>query len=144
MFESIGVIIGNTVDIFRGVMEIVLTLCLGFGLITGPSTDDPIEFQNSEECRMSFVALADTHVRDTKINNFYLESGLEDMANTDEEFDALVIAGDLSEFGDSYSYNVLWEKLEASLFADKPSPPSTPPAPRWPSRPTALAAPRSS
>ena len=119
MFESIGVIIGNAVDIFRGVMEIVLTLCLGFGLITGPSTDDPIEFQNSDECRMSFVALADTHVRDTKINNFYLESGLKDMANTDEEFDALVIAGDLSEFGDPYSYEVLWEKLGASMFADR-------------------------
>ena len=120
MFESIKAIIGNAVDIFRGVMDIVLTLCLGFGLISGPSTETPIEFQNSEECRMSFVALADTHVRDTKINNFYLESGLQDMANAKDEFDALVIAGDLSEFGDSYSYDVLWEKLEASSFADKP------------------------
>lgn len=119
MFESIGVIIGNAVDIFRGVMDIVLTLCLGFGLITGPSTESPVEFQNAEECRMSFVALADTHVRDTKINNFYLESGLQDMANAKDEFDALVIAGDLSEFGDSYSYDVLWEKLEASCFAEK-------------------------
>lgn len=110
----------GAVGIFHGIMDIVLSLCLAFGLIMGPSTETPIEFQDSEECRLSFVALADTHVRDTKINNFYLESGLEDMANTDEEFDALVIAGDLSEFGDSYSYNVLWEKLEASLFADKP------------------------
>lgn len=120
MFESIGVIFGNVADIFRGVMEIVLTLCLAFGLISGPSTETPAEFQDAEECRMSFVALADTHVRDTKINNFYLESGLQDMANAKDGFDALVIAGDLSEFGDSYSYNVLWEKLEASSFADKP------------------------
>lgn len=120
MFESINAIIGNAVDIFRMLMDIVLTLCLGFGLITGPSTEQPVEFQNGEECRMSFVALADTHVRDTKINNFYLESGLQDMANAKDEFDALVIAGDLSEFGDPYSYDVLWEKLEASCFADKP------------------------
>ena len=119
MFESIGVIVGNAVDIFRGVMEIVLTLCLGFGLISGPSTETPVEFQDAEECRMSFVALADTHVRDTKINNFYLESGLQDMANAKDEFDALVIAGDLSEFGDPYSYEVLWEKLDASVFADR-------------------------
>ena len=119
MFESIGVIFGNVADIFRGVMEIVLTLCLAFGLISGPSTETPVEFQDAEDCRMSFVALADTHVRDTKINNFYLESGLQDMANAKDGFDALVIAGDLSEFGDSYSYNVLWEKLEASVFADK-------------------------
>lgn len=120
MFGSINTIIGNAVEIFRGLMDIVLALCLSLGLITGPSTDEPVEFQNSEECRMSFVALADTHVRDTKINNFYLESGLQDMANAKDEFDALVIAGDLSEFGDSYSYNVLWEKLEASMFAEKP------------------------
>ena len=119
MFESIGAIIGNAADIFRGVMDVVLTLCLGFGLISGPSTESPVEFQNADECRMSFVALADTHVRDTKINNFYLESGLQDMANAKDEFDALVIAGDLSEFGDSYSYNVLWEKLEESIFAEK-------------------------
>lgn len=120
MVANISAIINNVIGIFHQLMEIVLSLCLSFGLITGPSTENPIEFQNGEECKLSFVALADTHVRDTKINNFYLESGLQDMANTEEEFDALVIAGDLSEFGDSYSYNVLWEKLEASLFADKP------------------------
>lgn len=120
MIENIGAIVRDVVDIFHQLMEMVLSVCLFFGIITGPSTESPIEFQDSESCKLSFVALADTHVRDTKINNFYLESGLQDMANTDEEFDALVIAGDLSEFGDSYSYNVLWEKLEASLFADKP------------------------
>ena len=120
MFENISGILGNVVDIFRLLMDLVLTMCLGFGLVTGPSTDEPVEFRNSEECRMSFVALADTHARDTKINNFYLESGLEDMANSKDPFDALVIAGDLSEFGDPYSYDVIWEKIENSIFADKP------------------------
>ncbi len=117
--ENITALFTNLVAIFHRLMEIVLTLCLGFGFITGPSTDSPIEFQNPDDCRMSFVALADTHVRDTKINNFYLESGLQDMANAKSEFDGLVIAGDLSEFGDSYSYEVLWEELEESIFADK-------------------------
>lgn len=120
MFDAIGGIFTNVVEIFKMLMELVLSMCLGFGLITGPATNDPAALQNSEECRMSFVALADTHVRDTQINNFYLECGLQDMANAKDEFDALVIAGDLSEFGDPYSYKVLWEKLEASMFADKP------------------------
>ena len=120
MLANISAIISSVIEIFHLIMDIVLALCLGTGLITGPSTAEPIEFQNGEECLMSFVALADTHTRETKINTFLLECGLQDMSNTDEEFDALVIAGDLTEFGDGISYNALWDKLDASIFADKP------------------------
>ncbi len=120
MIGSINAIFSSAVEIFRVVMDMVLTVCLLFGLVPGaPSMENTIRFENPDECRMSFVALADTHVRDTKFSNHRLEIGLEDMANAESEFDGLVIAGDLSEFGDSYSYNVLWEKLEESSFADK-------------------------
>ncbi len=119
MGASISAIINSVIGIVQTFLGIVLSVCLGFGIITGPSTAEPIEFENSEECLMSFVALADTHVRETKINTYYLECGFNDMANTDEEFDAVVIAGDLTEFGDGISYEALWDKLDASIFAEK-------------------------
>lgn len=113
-------IYSSVTSILGLIMEIVLILCLGFGLITGPATDDPIEFQSSEDVEMSFVLWADTHTRNTAINPYYIGCGLEDIANSGEEFDALVIAGDLSEFGDPDSYAVLWDKLESSTMAEKP------------------------
>lgn len=119
MIGTISGIFTSAVEIFHGIMEIVLMISLMFGLVKGPSTANPIEFEDADNCRMSFVALADTHIRDTKFSNHRLESGLKDMAASEKEFDGLVIAGDLSEFGDSYSYKVLWEELEESTFADK-------------------------
>ena len=120
MFENLRMIFENVAVIFQELMSIVLSLGIAFGLFAPAATDDPIAFQNAEECQMAFVALADVHVRETKINTYYLEAGLTDMGNSDGEFDALVIAGDLSEFGDGYSYDALWEKLDGSIFADKP------------------------
>lgn len=115
-----SLIYNGVVGIISTFMEIVLLVCLLFGVVKGPATDDPIAFQDSGNVEMSFVLWADTHTRDTAINPYYLECGLKDIANSDEEFDALVIAGDLSEMGDPRSYEIVWEKIGNSTMAEKP------------------------
>lgn len=119
-FQDLGMIIENIYHILQQVFSIVLTVCLGVGIISGPSKDSPATFQDNANCEMSFVALADTHVRDTAINPYYIENGFKDMAAAEGEFDALVIAGDISELGDGYSYDMFWDKIDESMFGDKP------------------------
>ncbi len=120
MVDKFSATLKSIVAAIHAVLGFVLSAGLALGLIVPNSTENPIVFENSDECLMSFVALADTHTRETKINTFYLECGLNDIANSEEEFDALLIAGDLTEFGDGISYNALWDKLDNSVFADKP------------------------
>ncbi len=113
------VILGGLGKIVNTFMSIILTVGLGFGLISGPATDDPITFQDSENVEMSFVLWADTHTRTTAINPYYLECGFEDIENSGMDFDAFVIAGDITEFGDAPSYDVVWDTIAKSSIADK-------------------------
>ena len=119
-FQDISMIIENVYQILQQVFSIALAIGVTFGLITGPSKEDTAKFQDSASCEMAFVALADTHVRDTGINPYYIENGFEDMAAAQGEFDALVIAGDISELGDGYSYDMFWDKIDNSIFSAKP------------------------
>ncbi len=112
------VILGGLSHIVSTFMEIVLTIGLGFGLITGPATDAPITFQDPENVEMSFVLWADTHTRTTAINPYYLNCGFEDIENSGLDFDAFVIAGDITEFGDAPSYEVVWDAIDNSVLKD--------------------------
>lgn len=118
IYSYLVVILGGLSKIVSTFMSIVLTIGLGFGLITGPATDDPITFEDSENIQMSFVLWADTHTRTTAINPYYLECGFEDIANSEEDFDAIVIAGDITEFGDAPSYQVMWDAIGNSVLSE--------------------------
>lgn len=112
--------------IIKQIQAIILSLCqlglvfaTGFGMVGEPSTADPIVFKDSNNVQMSAVLLADTHIRNTAFSEYFLNCGLQDINNSEEEFDALVIAGDLTEFGDSDSYDILWNSLESFSVAEK-------------------------
>ncbi len=118
--QEITAIFQQIVEIIQQVFSIILTIGIGTGLLTGPATDKPILFQDSENCNMAFVALADTQMFPTEFTEYYLECGFEDMENADGEFDALVIAGDISEMGDKETYSIVFNTIDKSLFAEKP------------------------
>ncbi|MBQ8502835.1 MAG: metallophosphoesterase [Clostridia bacterium] len=112
-------ILGGLLHIVDLFMQIILTVALGFGWVTGPATDDPITFQDPENVQMSFVLWADTHTRSTAFNPYWLECGFEDIDNSGLDFDAFVIAGDISEFGDAPSYELVWDAIADSSIADE-------------------------
>lgn len=61
--------------------------------------DEPIVFENSEDVRLSFAAIADTHIVNNEAAFSNLSHVFKDAENSKEKFDALLMAGDISEFG---------------------------------------------
>lgn len=112
IIKEIPVIFNQALAILNGVMEALLSVLLAFGVMTGPSVDEPITLADEENVRLTAVALADTHIRPTGISPYRFGCVMEDIENSGIDFDALVIAGDLSELGDDISYGLLWEELD--------------------------------
>lgn len=110
--------LGGLLRIVEAFMSIVMTIALGFGWVTGPAVDQPITFQDADNIQMSAVLWADTHSSSTGFNPYYLDCGFEDIANSGLDFDALVIAGDISEFGDGPSYEIVWDAIDKSVMKD--------------------------
>ncbi len=115
----ISSVLGSVIAIISNILTIIFTFTGAFGGISEPA-DNPIKLQDPDNCRLAFVALADTHLRDTAFQPHLFESGLKDIDNAEKPFDALLIAGDISEFGDAPSYEVTWEALANSEIGQKP------------------------
>lgn len=114
--KHIPSILNQVLVIFNTLMQLVVSVCVGFGAVPGVATDEPITLKDADNVNMSFVALADTHIRPTGFSPYWLDCGFEDMKNSGIDFDALVIAGDISELGDSLSYELTWESIDKSIF----------------------------
>ncbi len=112
IIKEIPVIFNQILTGLNTLMEVVLSVLMAFGIITGPATDDPITLKDAENVNLAVVAFADTHIRPTAISPYRFECGLDDIENSGIDFDALLIAGDLSELGDDISYNLLWKSLD--------------------------------
>ncbi|MBQ9945302.1 MAG: metallophosphoesterase [Clostridia bacterium] len=63
------------------------------------STDEPIVFENSENVKLSFAAIADTHLPDRESAEKNLENAFKDVLNSKERIDALLLAGDIADYG---------------------------------------------
>lgn len=116
----ISSVLGSFIAIISNILTIIFAWTGVFGGLPTVSTENPIKFRDPDNCRLAFVALADTHNRDTAFQPYLLERGLLDIDNSEDEFDALVIAGDISEFGDGPSYELTWSALESSEIGQKP------------------------
>ena len=112
--KEIPTIFNQALAILNAFMQIIVSVFVAFGVITGPATDEPITLKDTENVNLSVVAFADTHIRPTGISPFKFECGLEDIENSGIDFDAFIIAGDISELGDDISYDVMWEILDES------------------------------
>ncbi len=114
IIKEIPNIFNQVLNILNIFMEMILSVLLAFGVISGPAADEPITLKDAENVNMTAVLWADTHIRPTGISPFNLDCGLEDIENSGIDFDALVIAGDVSELGDDISYDLMWEALDES------------------------------
>lgn len=69
------------------------------------SKDEPITFKDSENVRLSFATIADTHLVDNEVAEKNLANTFEDIGNSKEKFDAFLMAGDIAEYGRKKEYN---------------------------------------
>lgn len=111
IIKGIPSVFNQVLGIINTLMEMILSVLLAFGVISGPASDDPITLKDAENVNLAVVALADTHIRPTGISPYNFECGLGDIENSEINFDALLIAGDISELGDDVSYELMWNSL---------------------------------
>ena len=116
----ISSLLGSILQVITNILTIVFSFTSLFGGAIELSTENPIKLVDPDNCKMAFVAFADTHIRDTAFQPHLLENGLADIDNAETPFDALIIAGDISEFGDGPSYDVTWDVIDNSEIGKKP------------------------
>lgn len=63
------------------------------------SNDQPLSFEDKENVKLAFAAIADTHIVNNECAFKNLNNVFEDIKNSGEKFDALLLAGDVAEFG---------------------------------------------
>ncbi len=63
------------------------------------SADEPIVFEKSDEIKLSFAAIADTHLPNRESAEKNLENAFIDVMNSSEKVDALLLAGDIADYG---------------------------------------------
>lgn len=116
----ISSVLGSVIAVISNILTIIFTFTGVFGGLNEVSKANPIKFNDPDNCKLAFVAFADTHMRDTAFQPYLFECGLQDIDNAENKFDALVIAGDISEMGDAPSYELTWEALANSEIGKKP------------------------
>lgn len=76
------------------------------------STENPIEALKPEEVKATFAAIADTQFAIFTPNRFpNFKSAAKDLHNNNGAFDALVLAGDITETGSVAEYQMVYDEL---------------------------------
>lgn len=101
-----------TVKLFRKIFAVFVAIFISLGWMTGPSTDEPIRFSNSDKVNLSFALVSDTHLLGESVTEFRFESLFKDLSNSEESFNAVVIAGDLVELGLGCEYENFFKVLD--------------------------------
>ena len=81
------------------------------------SKEQPIKFQDKDNVKLTFANIADTHLIDNESATVNLGNFFEDISSADGSFDAVLIAGDLSEYGKIAEYNRFFNVFDK--FKDK-------------------------
>ncbi len=105
--------------LFQKISSVILSALIALGLVAGDVSGEitgaqgsSIKFKDSESLIMSAVLLADTHIKNDGITIEVLQHAVSDINSSGADFDALVIAGDITDKGDTASYNLTWSNLE--------------------------------
>ncbi len=102
-------------SVFTAFMYKLLLMFISFTALFGatlpaPGTDDPIKF--SEDAKMTVVLWGDTQLSDYDAKRHqYSKNAAMDIANADGNFDALIIAGDITENGKGAEYQLLLDYI---------------------------------
>ncbi|MBO5064778.1 MAG: metallophosphoesterase [Clostridia bacterium] len=69
------------------------------------SKDEPIRFADKDNLKLAFACIADTHLIDKDSATVNLDNFFKDIASAEKKFEAVLIAGDLAEYGKRKEYN---------------------------------------
>ncbi|MBO5396661.1 MAG: metallophosphoesterase [Clostridia bacterium] len=109
-------------SVFTAFMYKLLTMFISFTMLFGagipePGTDDPIKV--NENAEMSVVLWGDTQLSDYDAKRHqYSKNSAIDLSNADGNFDALVVAGDVTENGKGAEYQLLLDYLAVADNVD--------------------------
>ena len=70
-----------------------------YDIIYTLSQDEPIVFEDAQNVKLSFAAIADTHLPDRESAEKNLENAFLDVKNAKNKIDALLLAGDIADYG---------------------------------------------
>ncbi len=76
-----------------------------YDVVYALSEKTPVEFERPEEVKLSFACIADTHLIKKNEAVVNLENAFKDVKNAKKKFDALLVAGDITEYGTRGEYN---------------------------------------
>ena len=76
------------------------------------STETPIKFTDSENVKLSFACIADTHFSKKEYLAHNVENCFKDIINSHEKFDALLMAGDIAELGKKAEYKRFFQVFD--------------------------------
>lgn len=68
------------------------------------ASDNPITFENPEKLKLAFACAADTHLINKESATVNLDNFFQDIKNAKGKFDAVLMAGDLTEYGRKCEY----------------------------------------
>ena len=91
-------------------LSMIMTFSAMFG--SAPSADSPIEPLRPEEVKLSFAAIADTQFAMFTPGRYpHFKATAEDLHNNNGAFDALILAGDITETGSVAEYQMVYDSL---------------------------------
>ena len=83
-----------------------------YDVIYEVKTDNPIVFEDSENVKLSMAIIADTHLPNRESAEVNLANTFTDLANSPENFDAFMLAGDIADYGTTNEYKRFFRVLD--------------------------------
>ena len=83
-----------------------------YDVIYEVKTDNPIVFEDSENVKLSMAIIADTHLPNRESAEVNLANTFTDLANSPENFDVFMLAGDIADYGTTNEYKRFFRVLD--------------------------------
>ena len=83
-----------------------------YDVIYEVKTDNPIVFEDSENVKLSMAIIADTHLPNRESAEINLANTFTDLANSPENFDVFMLAGDIADYGTTNEYKRFFRVLD--------------------------------
>ncbi len=101
------------------VLKYALSVLVTVLSVLFPSVYGAEETTKNEDCLLNFAVISDIHMTDETARRDILKLGLLDMQSFSEPFDALVLAGDMTDHANRPQYEMLAEAFEGTEPAEK-------------------------
>lgn len=83
-----------------------------YDVIYKVSKENPIVFEDSANVKLSIAMIADTHLPNRESAELNLSNAFEDLSNSQEKFDAFLMAGDIADYGTNNEYKRFFRAMD--------------------------------